>query len=145
MHISDAKYLELLRDFRSGSLPSKSVLKCIVICDAMGVEDDDVWRTTEEGKHFKFDNETGEIKAGFGGKHNGKKLGGDWKKPSESVGQKSSAEQSAPQIPQRTEVQSATLKKTANKIRNLKNEQTFIIGQDGEIRHRTEGHSIRCL
>lgn len=37
--------------------------------------DDDIWRTTEEGKHFKFDNTTGEIKAGFGGRLNGKRLG----------------------------------------------------------------------
>ena len=44
------------------------------------VEDEDVWRSTEEGNHFKFDNETGEVKAGFGGKHNGKKLGTSWSK-----------------------------------------------------------------
>ena len=43
--------------------------------DVLPAYDEDVWRTTEEGKHFKFDNETGEIKAGFGGKFNGQKLG----------------------------------------------------------------------
>lgn len=41
-------------------------------------EDEEVWRTSEEGKHFKFETSTGEIKAGFGGKFNGKKLGQTW-------------------------------------------------------------------
>jgi len=43
-------------------------------------KDEDVWRTNEEGHHFKFDNQTGEIKAGFGGKHNGKRVGESWGK-----------------------------------------------------------------
>lgn len=77
VHENDKRYLRLLRQFRAGSISKRSTLGKIIICDAM---DEEVWRTTEEGKHFKFDNETGEIKAGFGGKHNGKKLGGDWKK-----------------------------------------------------------------
>ena len=55
----------------------------VLACKLMGldtsrIKDEDVWRTSEEGKHFKFDNETGEIKAGFGGKFNGKKLGNSW-------------------------------------------------------------------
>ena len=36
--------------------------------------DEEVWRTSEEGRHFKFENETGEIRAGFGGKFNGQTL-----------------------------------------------------------------------
>ena len=40
--------------------------------------DEEAWRTTEEGKHFKLETSTGEIKAGFGGKFNGKKIGEEW-------------------------------------------------------------------
>jgi len=36
--------------------------------------DAEVWRTTEEGHHIKLESGTGEIKAGFGGKHNGETL-----------------------------------------------------------------------
>lgn len=35
--------------------------------------DEEVWRTSEEGRHFKIESTTGEIKAGFGGKLNGTK------------------------------------------------------------------------
>ena len=57
--------------------------------------DEEVWRSTEEGKHFKFETSTGEIKAGFGGKFNGKKIGTTWgaghakAKPSGGSGSKS--------------------------------------------------------
>lgn len=38
------------------------------------ITDEEVWRTSEEGgRHFKIETETGEIKAGFGGKLNGQK------------------------------------------------------------------------
>jgi len=40
--------------------------------------DAEAWRTSEEGRHFKLETSTGEIKAGFGGKFNGKKLGEQW-------------------------------------------------------------------
>jgi hypothetical protein len=36
--------------------------------------DADIWRTGEEGHHFKFDDKTGIIKAGFGGKFNGQTI-----------------------------------------------------------------------
>ena len=35
--------------------------------------DEEVWRSDEDGRHFKIETETGEIKAGFGGKLNGQK------------------------------------------------------------------------
>lgn len=40
--------------------------------------DEEAWRTSEEGRHFKLETSTGEIKAGFGGKFNGKKIGEQW-------------------------------------------------------------------
>ena len=58
-----------------GKAKAFSFLMKLIGHDADEATDEDVWRTTEEGKHFKFDNSTGEIKAGFGGKLNGKKLG----------------------------------------------------------------------
>ena len=39
MRISDAKYLQLLKDFRKGSFPANSTLKRIIICDAISAED----------------------------------------------------------------------------------------------------------
>lgn len=36
--------------------------------------DEDIWRKDEDGRAFKFDDKTLEIKAGFGGKFNGSKL-----------------------------------------------------------------------
>lgn len=53
-------------------------------------QDEDVWRTTEEGRHFKFDNKTGQIKAGFGGKLNGKTI-----VPKEKLERKSKSETKA--------------------------------------------------
>lgn len=47
-------------------------------CVEAAVSDEEVWRTSEEGKHFKFETSTGEIKAGFGGRLNGKKIGQSW-------------------------------------------------------------------
>lgn len=40
--------------------------------------DEEIWRSTEEGKHFKLETKTGEIKGGFGGRFNGKRLGESW-------------------------------------------------------------------
>ena len=68
---SDRRYLKALRSFKDGFSFLKSALGRAIFMDA-AMEDEDVWRTTEEGKHFKFDNETGEVKAGFGGRYNGK-------------------------------------------------------------------------
>ena len=48
-------------------------------------QDEEVWRTSEEGHHFKLESETGEIKAGFGGKLNGQKVDPS-KKRSSSAG-----------------------------------------------------------
>ena len=48
-------------------------------------QDEEVWRTSEEGHHFKLETETGEIKAGFGGKFNGQKIDPS-KKRSSSTG-----------------------------------------------------------
>ena len=75
---SDRRYLKALRSFKDGFSFLKSALGRAIFMDA-AMEDEDVWRTTEEGKHFKFDNETGEVKAGFGGRYNGKKIGESWK------------------------------------------------------------------
>ena len=38
------------------------------------VNDEEIWRSDEDGRHFKIETETGEIKAGFGGKLNGVKI-----------------------------------------------------------------------
>lgn len=50
--------------------------------DAEAIEevasDEEVWRTSEEGKHFRLETSTGEIKAGFGGRFNGKRIGESW-------------------------------------------------------------------
>ena len=37
-------------------------------------KDEEVWRTSENGHHYKIETETGEIKAGMGGKINGEKV-----------------------------------------------------------------------
>ena len=59
-----------------------------VLKSARPEQDEEIWRTTEEGKHFKFETETGEIKAGFGGRLNGQKL-----KPKGSAPQQSTPKQ----------------------------------------------------
>lgn len=50
------------------------------VLDEFQAKDEEIWRTNEEGKHFKLETETGEIKGGFGGKLNGKKIGESWGK-----------------------------------------------------------------
>ena len=50
------------------------------VLDEFRAKDEEIWRTNEEGKHFKLETETGEIKGGFGGKLNGKKIGESWGK-----------------------------------------------------------------
>lgn len=57
--------------------------------------DEEVWRTSEEGHHFKIESETGEIKAGFGGKFNGQKVDPSKKKSSGGSSAKSSSATSA--------------------------------------------------
>lgn len=119
------------------------------------IKDEDVWRTSEEGKHFKFDNATGEIKAGFGGKFNGEKLGSVFKNSAAGRKQAAAAPKTvetpkAPAAPSKpsgvqiTPKQSKTLGQVSKRIRNLKNEQSFIIGPDGEIRASAKGdrHSV---
>lgn len=55
--------------------------------------DEEVWRTTEEGEHFKFESETGEIKAGFGGRLNGQII-----KPKSSKAQSNQEAVSKPSV-----------------------------------------------
>ena len=52
--------------------------------DSAETLDEEVWRTNEEGRHFKLESTTGEIKAGFGGRANGKKVGESWSPKPES-------------------------------------------------------------
>ena len=61
--------------------------------DSAAALDEEIWRTTEEGNHFRFETSTGEIKSGFGGRFNGKKIGESWgtKKNGEPMRPKSSA------------------------------------------------------
>ena len=62
--------------------------------------DEEIWRTNEEGRHFKLETETGEIKAGFGGKFNGMKIGTSWKDGGSMVGPPKPPEQpKAPEKP----------------------------------------------
>ena len=63
-------------------------------------EDEEIWRTSEKGRHFKFETATGEVKAGFGGKLTGKKLGEKFNPKSEGTqaeSPKSTKPASAPQ------------------------------------------------
>lgn len=59
--------------------------------------DSEVWRSTEEGNHFKFETSTGEIKQGFGGKFTGKKIGEQWSPNSGSRQRKAGGKVAAPQ------------------------------------------------
>ena len=58
--------------------------------------DAEAWRTTEEGRHFKLETSTGEIKAGFGGKFNGKKIGEQWEANSGSKPRKTGSKVAPP-------------------------------------------------
>ena len=40
----------------------------------LATRDEEVWRSDEDGRHFRIETETGEITAGFGGKLNGQKI-----------------------------------------------------------------------
>lgn len=104
------------------------------------IGDEDVWRSTEEGKHFKIEKETGTIRAGFGGKLNGAKLGSSFKEHRAAA--KPVVSKSEP--PKRTEKQEKTLQATMKRIRGLKKEQSFIIAPDGEIKAQAKGdkHSV---
>lgn len=91
-------------------------------------EDEEVWRSTEEGRHFKLETETGEIKAGFGGRLNGQKIKSREQRKMEKEAQ-----------PTRSEAANKTLQKIIKRIGNYKNEQHFIVGQDGTILLNTKG------
>ena len=85
------------------------------------VKDDDVWRTSEEGKHFKFDNATGEIKAGFGGKFNGEKLGSVFKNSAAGRKQAAAAPKTVetPKAPALTESQKANVESLRQKVQGF--------------------------
>ena len=106
--------------------------------------DEEVWRTSEEGKHFKLETSTGEIKAGFGGKLNGRKIGETFTPNRKSGSGRGSSWKPKLSATPLTASQQKTLKSTAKRIRNLKKEQYFIIGPDGEVRASGKGdkHSV---
>lgn len=60
------------------------------------VQDEEIWRTNEEGNHFKLESTTGEIKGGFGGKYNGKKIGEEWEPGAKHKTRKSGSKVAAP-------------------------------------------------
>lgn len=50
----------------------KRVAKAMkIVADA---KDEEIWRTSENGKHYQLESETGEITKGFGGRKNGVKI-----------------------------------------------------------------------
>ena len=57
---------------RDASPLEKRVAKALKI--AARAKDEEVWRTSEEGRHFQIESETGTITKGFGGKLNGAKV-----------------------------------------------------------------------
>lgn len=81
MHRNDEAAKRIaMEGFPPSSPYSQRIAKALQI--ASSEHDDEVWRTAENGKHFKIETENGEIKKGFGGKMNGKKVS---KKPSGSL------------------------------------------------------------
>lgn len=73
MHRNDEAAKRIAMEGSPPSSPySQRIAKALQI--ASSEHDDEVWRTAENGKHFKIETENGEIKKGFGGKMNGKKV-----------------------------------------------------------------------
>lgn len=64
--------MQCSENFRGGGKKIRAIKAGMRII-GLKVADADEWKTSEEGHHFKVDGSTGEIKAGFGGKYNGKK------------------------------------------------------------------------
>lgn len=98
--------------------------------------DEEAWRTTEEGNHFKLETETGEIKAGLGTKGSGGRFLGK-KSSGGGVPKKESVSFTTPK-------QVKKLNSIQKKIAHYKNEQSFIIGKNGEILAQSKGdkHSV---
>ena len=80
-------------------------------------KDEEVWRTSEEGRHFKFESTTGEIKAGFGGKLTGRKLGEAFsKKNSQSPAGNKGSRSAAPAL---TEKQKASVEEYRQRMKSF--------------------------
>lgn len=73
MHENNKRYLKLLKDFRNGKLPFKSVLKRIIICDAMAfVETEDGGPGSGNFGHSgRAGKRGGSAKSGSGGRVSG--------------------------------------------------------------------------
>lgn len=134
MHENDKKYLELLKRYRAGELPTRSVLRRVIICEGLSVTDAMAFIEAEDG---------GPGSGNFG--HSGRPglRGGSGKGGGKSyrTGSKESGYTGLRQSGgvRMSEPQAKTVKNVSNKIRNLKNEQTFIIGRDGEIKVHGKG------
>jgi len=83
--------------------------------------DEEVWRTSEEGRHFKLETTTGEIKAGFGGKFNGEKLGSVFKNSAAGRKQAAAAPKTVetPKAPALTESQKANVESLRQKVQGF--------------------------